>query len=185
MGSGDSCLLVHLRGRGQAELSGKHRFHGIGPVGRQFDPGEEQVWVSTEQFERLLDAVAGRSDVRLSFDDGNSSDVEIALPRLVERGLTAEFFLLAGMLGERGRVDRDGVVALLEAGMDDRVARVVAPGLAADRRRAGAGRAGRRSRSAREGHRPPRVAGGNSVRFLRPACVAPVAGGGGDARVHQ
>ena len=92
--------------------------HGIGPVGRHLDPGEEQVWVSTEQFERLLDAVAERSDVRLSFDDGNSSDVEIALPRLVERGLTAEFFLLAGLLEERGRVDRAGVVALLDAGME-------------------------------------------------------------------
>jgi peptidoglycan/xylan/chitin deacetylase (PgdA/CDA1 family) len=91
--------------------------HGIGPVGRQLDPGEEQVWVSTEQFERLLDAVVERSDVRISFDDGNSSDVEIALPRLVERGLTAEFFLLAGLLGERGRVDHAGIGALLEAGM--------------------------------------------------------------------
>jgi peptidoglycan/xylan/chitin deacetylase (PgdA/CDA1 family) len=91
--------------------------HGIGPVGRRLDPGEEQVWVSTEQFERLLDAVAERSDVWISFDDGNSSDVEIALPRLVERGLTAEFFLLAGLLGERERVDRAGVGALLDAGM--------------------------------------------------------------------
>jgi peptidoglycan/xylan/chitin deacetylase (PgdA/CDA1 family) len=91
--------------------------HGIGPVGRQLGPGEEQVWVSTEQFERLLDAVAERTDVRISFDDGNSSDVEIALPRLVERGMTAEFFPLAGLLGERGRVDRAGVGALLDAGM--------------------------------------------------------------------
>jgi peptidoglycan/xylan/chitin deacetylase (PgdA/CDA1 family) len=91
--------------------------HGIGPVARQLDSGEEQVWVTTEQFERLLDAVVERSDVRISFDDGNSSDVEVALPRLVERGLTAEFFLLAGLLGERGRVDRAGVGALLDAGM--------------------------------------------------------------------
>lgn len=91
--------------------------HGIGPAERQLDPGEEAVWVSTGQFERLLDAVVDRSDVRITFDDGNSSDVEIALPRLVERGLTAEFFLLAGFLGMRGRVDRAGVAALLDAGM--------------------------------------------------------------------
>jgi peptidoglycan/xylan/chitin deacetylase (PgdA/CDA1 family) len=91
--------------------------HGIGSAGRELDPGEEQVWVSTEQFERLLDAVAKRPDVRISFDDGNSSDVDVALPRLVERDLTAEFFLLAGSLGERGRVDRAGVRALLDAGM--------------------------------------------------------------------
>jgi peptidoglycan/xylan/chitin deacetylase (PgdA/CDA1 family) len=91
--------------------------HGIGSADRELDPGEEQVWVSTEQFERLLDAVAERTDVRISFDDGNSSDVDIALPRLVERGLTAEFFLLAGALGERGRVDHAGVRTLLDAGM--------------------------------------------------------------------
>jgi peptidoglycan/xylan/chitin deacetylase (PgdA/CDA1 family) len=91
--------------------------HGVGPAGRELDSGEEQVWVSIGQLERLLDAVVDRADVRLTFDDGNASDVEIALPRLVERGLTAEFFLLAGMLGESGRVDRAGVRALLDAGM--------------------------------------------------------------------
>jgi hypothetical protein len=65
----------------------------------------------------VLDAVVERSDVRISFDDGNASDVEVALPRLVEHGLTAEFFLLAGVLGDHGRVDHAGVRALLEAGM--------------------------------------------------------------------
>ena len=91
--------------------------HGIGPAGRELDPGEDQTWVSIAQFEQVLDAVAERSDVRITFDDGNVSDVEIALPRLVERGLTAEFFLLAGLLGDRGRVDHAGVRALLDAGM--------------------------------------------------------------------
>ncbi|MCU1686025.1 MAG: glycosyl transferase family protein [Amycolatopsis sp.] len=91
--------------------------HGIGRPRRALDPGENESWVTVEQFERVLDAVAERDDVNLTFDDGNSSDVEIALPRLVERGLTAEFFPLAGGLGERGRVDRDGVRALADAGM--------------------------------------------------------------------
>jgi peptidoglycan/xylan/chitin deacetylase (PgdA/CDA1 family) len=91
--------------------------HGVGPPARELDPGEDQTWVSIARFERVLDAVAGRSDVRITFDDGNASDVAVALPRLVERGLTAEFFLLAGMLGERGRVDRAGIRALLDAGM--------------------------------------------------------------------
>jgi peptidoglycan/xylan/chitin deacetylase (PgdA/CDA1 family) len=91
--------------------------HGIGPTCRALDPGEDQTWVRIGQFEQLLDAVAERSDVRITFDDGNSSDVEVALPRLVERGLTAEFFLLAALLGDRGRVDHGGVRALLDAGM--------------------------------------------------------------------
>ncbi|MFE0028193.1 polysaccharide deacetylase family protein [Amycolatopsis sp. NPDC059021] len=91
--------------------------HGIGRPARALDPGEDERWVTEEQFEQLLDAVAGRPDVHLSFDDGNSSDVEIALPRLVERGLRAEFFPLAGKLGERGYVDSDGVRELVRAGM--------------------------------------------------------------------
>jgi peptidoglycan/xylan/chitin deacetylase (PgdA/CDA1 family) len=91
--------------------------HGIGPVERELEPGEDLVWVSIEQFERVLDAVVGRDDVRVMFDDGNASDVDIALPRLVKRGLKAEFFILAGRLGEEGRVDRNGVRDLLRAGM--------------------------------------------------------------------
>jgi peptidoglycan/xylan/chitin deacetylase (PgdA/CDA1 family) len=43
--------------------------------------------------------------------------VDIALPRLVKRGLKAEFFILAGRLGEAGRVGRGGVRDLLRAGM--------------------------------------------------------------------
>jgi peptidoglycan/xylan/chitin deacetylase (PgdA/CDA1 family) len=91
--------------------------HGIGEPARELDPGEEETWVSVAQFERVMDAVAGRSDVRITFDDGNASDVEIALPRLVERGLRAEFFVLAGLLGEPGRLDSTGVRELLRAGM--------------------------------------------------------------------
>ncbi|MDT5043412.1 MAG: hypothetical protein QOE51_4397, partial [Actinoplanes sp.] len=74
--------------------------HGIGTPVRPLDPGEDVIWVSTTQFEAVLDAAAGRADVRLTFDDGNASDVEIALPRLLERGLRAEFYLAAGLLGE-------------------------------------------------------------------------------------
>lgn len=91
--------------------------HGIGPVIRTLEPGEEQTWVSVTQFEQVLDATVGRPDVRITFDDGNSSDLELALPRLLERGLTAEFFVLAGRLGENGKLDTDGVRELESAGM--------------------------------------------------------------------
>jgi peptidoglycan/xylan/chitin deacetylase (PgdA/CDA1 family) len=91
--------------------------HGIGPVERELEPGEDRIWVTVEQFERVLDAVVDRPDVRIMFDDGNASDVDIALPRLIKRGLKAEFFILAGRLGEPGRVDRGGVRDLLNAGM--------------------------------------------------------------------
>ncbi|GAA3277840.1 polysaccharide deacetylase family protein [Dactylosporangium vinaceum] len=94
--------------------------HGIGSAAacpRPLDPGEEHIWVSVEQFEQVLDAAMGRDDVRITFDDGNTSDVEIGLPRLLERGLKAHFFILAGELGAPGRLDRDDVRELLGAGM--------------------------------------------------------------------
>jgi peptidoglycan/xylan/chitin deacetylase (PgdA/CDA1 family) len=91
--------------------------HGIGRPRRALDPGEDESWVTVEQFEQVLDAVVGIENVHMTFDGGNASDVEIALPRLLERRLTAEFFVLAGCLGERGRVDRDGVRELVDAGM--------------------------------------------------------------------
>jgi peptidoglycan/xylan/chitin deacetylase (PgdA/CDA1 family) len=91
--------------------------HGIGEPPRPLDPGEDGTWVTVAQFEQVLDAVVGRDDVRITFDDGNSSDVEIALPRLVERGLDAEFFVLAGLLGVPGRLDHADVRKLLDAGM--------------------------------------------------------------------
>lgn len=91
--------------------------HGIGAPARELTAEERVFWVDTARFEQVLDAAVARRDVRLSFDDGNSSDVEIALPRLRERGLVAEFFLLAGVLGQPGRIDRDGVRELSRAGM--------------------------------------------------------------------
>jgi peptidoglycan/xylan/chitin deacetylase (PgdA/CDA1 family) len=91
--------------------------HGVGTPPRELDPGEDVAWVGIEQFERVLDAAVGRADVRITFDDGNASDVEIALPRLLERGLTAEFFIPAGLIGEPGRLDKDGVRELSRAGM--------------------------------------------------------------------
>jgi peptidoglycan/xylan/chitin deacetylase (PgdA/CDA1 family) len=91
--------------------------HGIGRAPRPLDAGEDRTWVTVEQFEQVLDAVVGRTDVRLTFDDGNASDVEIGLSRLLERGLSAEFFVLAGLLGEPGRLDAADVRKLHEAGM--------------------------------------------------------------------
>jgi peptidoglycan/xylan/chitin deacetylase (PgdA/CDA1 family) len=91
--------------------------HGIGRPNRELEPGEDRIWVTVDQFERVLDAVVGRSDVQLTFDDGNASDLDIALSRLVERGLTASFFVCAGLFGHPGRVDKVGVRTLLDNGM--------------------------------------------------------------------
>jgi peptidoglycan/xylan/chitin deacetylase (PgdA/CDA1 family) len=91
--------------------------HGIGEADRDLAPGEDETWVDVGQFEQTLDAVVERDNVRITFDDGNASDVQIALPRLLDRGLKAEFFVLAGLLGEAGRLRTDDVRELVRAGM--------------------------------------------------------------------
>ena len=78
-------------------------FHGIGrPIGRDFGPNERDFWVTPETFAATLDACIGRDDISLSFDDGNWSDVEVALPVLQQRGLHATFFVVPSWLGEPG-----------------------------------------------------------------------------------
>ena len=92
-------------------------FHGVGTPGPEREPGEHDYWVGTEEFLRILDECVGRPEVRISFDDGNASDVRTALPALAERGLTAAFFPVADRIGTPGNVDRDGLRALVAAGM--------------------------------------------------------------------
>lgn len=75
-------------------------FHGIGECQREREPGEAKYWVSQDVFLGILDGVTGQHDIALSFDDGNASDLEIALPALRERGLEATFFALAGRLDD-------------------------------------------------------------------------------------
>ena len=92
-------------------------FHGIGEPERLLEPGEDEVWLDSQAFHSVLDSVAGRRDVRVTFDDGNASDLEHALPALLARDLVATFFVIAGRLGEPGRLDTRGVRALAAAGM--------------------------------------------------------------------
>jgi Predicted xylanase/chitin deacetylase len=92
-------------------------FHGIGECLREREPGEATYWVSEDVFLGILDEVHGRDDVRLSFDDGNRSDRDIALPALVERDLTAAFFVLAGRLDDPASLNSADIADLLRAGM--------------------------------------------------------------------
>ncbi|MEJ2579693.1 MAG: polysaccharide deacetylase family protein [Kineosporiaceae bacterium] len=92
-------------------------FHGIGTPGRDLEPDEDGYWVRTDRFHRILDHLAERSGPRITFDDGNASDAEIALPALTERGLTATFFILAGRLDTPGSLTSAAVAELRRAGM--------------------------------------------------------------------
>jgi len=92
-------------------------FHGIGTACRELEYGEDRFWIGIDAFRRILDEVVSWPDVRLSFDDGNSSDTEIALDELCERGLTATFFVLAGRLGGAGSLSENDVSELCRRGM--------------------------------------------------------------------
>ena len=92
-------------------------FHGVGTPERELEPDEQQYWVDAELFGELLDTALDLPEVRLTFDDGNASDLSVALPMLLERGLTAAFFVIAGRLGQPGSLAADDVRALADAGM--------------------------------------------------------------------
>jgi peptidoglycan/xylan/chitin deacetylase (PgdA/CDA1 family) len=92
-------------------------FHGIGRSQRELEPGEAEYWISTDQFWRVLDELTSWPSVELSFDDSNASDVTVALPALLERRLTATFFVLAGRLGAPGSLAAADVADLSRHGM--------------------------------------------------------------------
>lgn len=96
-------------------------FHGIGTPQRELEPGENAYWITESTFLGVLDAIVERRDaghdVAISFDDGNLSDVQIGLPALTERGLTASFFVLAGRLEDSGSLHPEHLHALRAAGM--------------------------------------------------------------------
>lgn len=92
-------------------------FHGVGAPRRELEPGEDVYWVDTDRFLAILDDLTTWPRAVISFDDGNASDVEIALPALVERDLRADFFVLAGRLGAPGSLDEDQVRLLRRHGM--------------------------------------------------------------------
>jgi peptidoglycan/xylan/chitin deacetylase (PgdA/CDA1 family) len=96
-------------------------FHGIGNPPRAYEPGEESYWIDRVHFKNILDFVAQRplgAGVRLTFDDGNSSDYAIAAPELMRRGLGARFFVLAGKFGQEGYLSRAEVRDLAAQGFE-------------------------------------------------------------------
>ena len=92
-------------------------FHGIGVPGRELEPEEEKYWISRDLYLRVIDEIAGRDDVSVSFDDGNASDLEIGLTPLLQSDRTGTFFVLAGRLDKPGSLSSDEVRQLHQGGM--------------------------------------------------------------------
>ena len=117
-----------------------HAVHAGGDLSR-IAPEDRPYAVDAEAFARQLDAVAARlarepaaddgdgdggaggggrraPAVAITFDDGHASNVDIALPMLLERGLAGLFFVTADWVGAREHyVDADMLAGLVRAGM--------------------------------------------------------------------
>ncbi|TQJ30611.1 polysaccharide deacetylase family protein [Microbacterium sp. SLBN-146] len=92
-------------------------FHGIGVCRTEREPGEAKYWMAESVFRHVLDVIAAHADVEISFDDGNRSDADVALPALDERGLDATFFALAGRLDDDASLSADDLESLRRHGM--------------------------------------------------------------------
>jgi peptidoglycan/xylan/chitin deacetylase (PgdA/CDA1 family) len=96
-------------------------FHGLGEPHSSIDPAELRYWWDEGPFCAMLDALCSANctgtSILITFDDGNSSDVRIALPALMQRNLKARFFVCAGRIGMRNYLDRSAILELIAAGM--------------------------------------------------------------------
>ena len=93
-------------------------FHGIGPIPREIIEEERACWLDQDHFEAILNLAQGQSHVQLTFDDGNVSDLEIALPALMRRGLRANFFICSDRLDQPTFLNQTQVRELMAHGMD-------------------------------------------------------------------
>jgi len=92
-------------------------FHGIGSPMNGLPAAETPYWISRDSLRRVLDMIGGREDVQLTFDDGNRSDVEIVLPELQARRVSATFFPCAGRLSDPRYLCVSALRELSAAGM--------------------------------------------------------------------
>ncbi len=95
--------------------------HGLGEPARAIDEAERAYWLPVATFRDTLDFLITRKtpgiEFGVTFDDGNASDYEHAMPLLAERGLTAMFFVLAGRIGRPGSLSASQIREMAAAGM--------------------------------------------------------------------
>lgn len=92
--------------------------HGVGPVPRHIEADEIPYWTGIARFNAILDiAQSAPNRVLVTFDDGNRTDLDIALPALQARGLHAWFFVLSSRIGKPGYLDAEAIRALRAGGM--------------------------------------------------------------------
>jgi peptidoglycan/xylan/chitin deacetylase (PgdA/CDA1 family) len=92
-------------------------FHGVGEPPARNEYKNSGIWLSKTTFEIVLDVIKGRKDIKITFDDGNKSDVETALPLLLERGIKAAFFVCPGYFNRPNYLTGQDVRILSQSGM--------------------------------------------------------------------
>jgi peptidoglycan/xylan/chitin deacetylase (PgdA/CDA1 family) len=92
--------------------------HGLGPPPPGTSEFEARYWLPRERFAQIIDLVRHtHNQAHLTFDDGNVTDVRIALPVLREAGLTASFFITSDQIGQTGHLREADIQELHAAGM--------------------------------------------------------------------
>lgn len=93
-------------------------FHGLGAPHADVDDGERPYWLSAERFTEIAELAAARGgEIGLTFDDGNKSDLTLALPVLQRLGLKADFFIPVDRIGGAHYLSADDIRALRDCGM--------------------------------------------------------------------
>ncbi|MDI9240378.1 polysaccharide deacetylase family protein [Lysobacter sp. LF1] len=105
------------------DAASRGRFDAVYSVHPEMFARQLDWLVEHRQRSVLLDeAMAGAHHVDerhviISFDDGDVSNVDVALPLLAERGLRAEFFITTDFIGQLGMLAPDDIRRLAAAGM--------------------------------------------------------------------
>ena len=97
------------------------KFHGIGNPHAQVPNDERPYWLDTDLFVRWiesLDLIARKYAITIvsTFDDGNSSDLEIAAPTLAKYGMLGLFFPCTGRIGQKYYLDASDIRILARMG---------------------------------------------------------------------
>ena len=96
--------------------------HGLGIPSAGSDEAAARFWLPPELFERTLHVAAAIErrvgvDIRFTFDDGNASDHDIALPLLLAHGRRAKFFVCGERIGQPGYLDAGQLRGMTAANM--------------------------------------------------------------------
>lgn len=106
-----------------------HALHTSGADASHFDPvysvapstfAAQLDWLCANGYRsvRLDDTVqTSAKSIVISFDDGDITNLTVALPLLRERGMVAEFFVTSDFIGQSGMLTAQDVRTLADAGM--------------------------------------------------------------------